>query len=170
MKYLILIFLFTVSAIGQDLTMELNTKDKLECVRVIDSLDLSRSEIYEKTLEWVTITYQNSESVNLSDVKDQMIRIKKASSEPMDIIFNWRIGYTIQIDIKDNKLRLKISDIELINLKNYSYPMEIIVKNGKFRSGVESVNYRKGANEEFSSIYRSYLEALSGEVKLNDVW
>ena len=170
MRYLILIFLFTVPAMGQNLTMELNSKDKLECVRIIDSLDLSSNEIYNKTLEWVAITYQNTEDIALSEVKDQMIRVQNASSEPMEIIFNRRIGYTIQIDIKDNKSRIRISDIVLLNLKNYSFPIEVIVKNGKFRSSIECVNYRKVANKEFGRIYGSYLGALSDGTKSNDVW
>ena len=170
MKYLILIFLITISARAQDLTVKLNAKGKLECVKIIDSLDLSANEIYKKTLKWVAITCQNTEGIIISEEKDQMIRISGVFSEPMEIIFNWRIGYTIQIDIKDNKSRLRISDIVLLNLKNYSFPIEVIVKNGKFRSGIESVNYRKGASEAFSSIYRSYLEALSDEIKSDAVW
>ena len=82
MKYLILTFLFTISAIGQDLPMELNAKGKLECVRVIDSLDFSSAEIYAKTLEWATMTYQNTKSVIPSEGKNQMIRIQGVSSEP----------------------------------------------------------------------------------------
>ena len=170
MKYLILIFLITISTAAQDLPVKLNAKGKLECVKIIDSLDLSANEIYEKTLEWVAITYSNTEGIVISKEKDQMIRISGVFSEPMEIIFNRRIGCTIQIDIKDNKSRIRISDIVLLNLKNYSFPLEVIVKNGKFRSSIECVNYRKGANKEFGSIYGSYLEALSDEIESNDVW
>jgi len=170
MKYLILVLLFTISTVAQDLPMKLNVKGKLECVRIIDSLDLSGPEIYEKTMEWIAITYQNPEGIDLSEIKGQMIKIQGVSSEPMEIIFNWRIGYTIQIDMKDNKSRIRISDIVLLNLNNYSYPIEMIVKNGKLRSSIESVNYRKGANNEFSNIYKSYLEALSNGIKSEDVW
>ena len=150
--------------------MELNTEGQLECLRVTDSLDLTGHELYEKSLEWVTSTYQNTEGVIQSEIKDQMIRIQGVSSEPIDYIFNWRIGYTLQIDIKDNKTRMRISDIVLLNLSNYSYGIELIVKNGKFKSSVESVKYRKGANEEFSRIYTSYLEALSNGKEEDDVW
>ena len=170
MKYLILIFLITISTAAQDLPVKLNAKGKLECVKIIDSLDLSANEIYEKTLEWVAITYPNTEGIVISKEKDQMIGISGVFSEPMEIIFNRRIGCTIQIDIKDNKSRIRISDIVLLNLKNYSFPLEVIVKNGKFRSSIECVNYRKGANKEFGSIYGSYLEALSDEIESNDVW
>jgi len=170
MKYLIIIFLFTISAIGQDLQMTLNTEGKLECLRVTDSLNLSSHEIYEKTLEWVSITYQNSDRLIQSELKDEMIMIQGVSSDPMEIIFNRRIGYTIRIDIKDNKSRIRISDIQLLNLNNYSYPIEMILKNGKFRSSIECVKYRKSANEEFSSVYKSYIEALSSEIKPNEVW
>lgn len=170
MRYFILTFLFSLSAIGQDLPMELNAKGKLECLRIIDSLDLSSAEIYAKTVEWATLTYQNTKGVLPYERKDQMIRIRGVFSEPMEIIFNRRIGYSIQIDIKDNKTRMRIYDIVLVNLNNYSYDIEMIVKNGKFRSGVESVNYRKGANAEFSRIYQSYLAALSNGAKSNDVW
>lgn len=170
MKYLIIIFLFTISAIGQDLQMTLNTKGKLECLRVTDSLSLSRHEIYEKTLEWIAITYQNSVDLTQSERKDEMIMLQRVSSDPMEIIFNRRIGYTLRIDIKDNKSRMRISDIQLLNSNNYSYPIEMILKNGKFRSSVECVKYRKSANEEFSRVYKSYLEALSDEIKSNDVW
>ena len=170
MRYFILTFLFSLSAIGQDLPMELNAKGKLECLRIIDSLDLSSAEIYAKTLEWATMTFENTEGVLPYEGNDQRIRIHGVFSEPMEIIFNRRIGYSIQIDIKDNKTRMRIYDIVLVNLNNYSYDIEMIVKNGKFRSGVESVNYRKEANKEFSRIYKSYLEALSNEAKPNDVW
>lgn len=170
MKYLIIIFLFTISAIGQDLQMTLNTKGKLECLKVTDSLSLSRHEIYEKTLEWIAITYQNSVDLTQSERKDEMIMLQRVSSDPMEIIFNRRIGYTLRIDIKDNKSRMRISDIQLLNSNNYSYPIEMILKNGKFRSSVECVKYRKSANEEFSRVYKSYLEALSDEIKSNDVW
>jgi hypothetical protein len=170
MKYLSIIFLFTISVVGQDLHMELNTEGRLECLRVTDSLDLTGSELYKKTLEWVASTYQNTEGAIQSEIKDQMIRIQKVSSEPIEYIFNWRIGYTVQIDIKDNKTRMRISDIVLLNLNNYSYGIELIVKNGKFKSSIESVNYRKGANEEFSRIYTSYLEALSNETESDNAW
>jgi hypothetical protein len=170
MKYLIIIFLFTISAIGQDLQMTLNTEGKLECLRVTDSLSLSRHEIYEKTLEWVAITYQNSVDLIQTERKDEMILLRKASSDPMEIIFNRRIGYTLRIDIKDNKSRMRISDIVLLNSNNYSYPIEIILKNGKFRSSIECVKYRKSANEEFSKLYKSYLDALSDGVKTTNVW
>ena len=170
MKYLSIIFLFTISVVGQDLHMELNTEGRLECLKVTDSLDLTGNELYKKTLEWVASTYQNSEGAIQSEIKDQMIRIQKVSSEPIDYIFNWRIGYTLQIDIKDNKTRMRISDIVLLNLNNYSYDIELIVKNGKFKSSIESVNYRKGANEEFSRIYTSYLEALSNGAESDNGW
>ena len=65
---------------------------------------------------------------------------------------------------------MRISDIVLLNLNNYSYGLELIVKNGKFKSSVESVNYRKGANEEFSRIYTSYLEALSSGTESDEAW
>ena len=170
MKYLSIIFLFTISVVGQNLHMELNTEGRLECLKVTDSLDLTGNELYKKTLEWVASTYQNSEDAIQSEIKDQMIRIQKVSSEPIDYIFNWRIGYTVQIDIKDNKTRMRISDIVLLNLNNYSYDIELIVKNGKFKSSIESVNYRKGANEEFSRIYTSYLEALSNGTESDNGW
>jgi hypothetical protein len=65
---------------------------------------------------------------------------------------------------------MRISDIVLLNMNNYSYGIELIVKNGKFSTSIESVNYRKGANEEFSRIYASYLEALSDGTESDDVW
>lgn len=170
MKHLIIILLFTISMVGQDLPMELNSKGELECLRITDSLGLSSDDIYDKTLEWVAITYQNSKGIVLSEIEGKMIRIKGVSSEPIEYIFNWRIGYTVQIDIKDNKTRMRIYDIVLLNLNNYSYPIEMIVKNGKFKSSIESVNYRKGANEEFCGIYKSYIEGLSNGVEPNDVW
>ena len=170
MKYLIIIFLFTISAIGQDLHMTLDTKGKLECLSITDSLNLSSHEIYEKTLEWLAITYQNSDRLIQSERKDEMIMIQGVSSDPMEIIFNRRIGYTIRIDIKENKSRMRISDIVLLNLNNYSFPIEMILKNGKFRSSIECVKYRKSANEEFSKLYKSYLDALSDGMKTIDVW
>lgn len=170
MKYLSIFFLFTISVVGQDLHMELNPDSRLECLKVTDSLDLTGHELYDKTLEWAAITYPNTEGVIRSEIEDQMIRIQGVSSEPIDYIFNWRIGYTVQIDIKNNKTRMRISDIVLLNLNNFSYGIELIVKNGKFKSSIESVNYRKGANEEFSRIYSSYLEALSNGTKSDDVW
>ena len=170
MKYLIIIFLFTISAIGQDLQMTVNTKGKLECLRVTDSLSLSRHEIYEKTLEWIAITYQNSVDLIQTERKDEMIMIQGVSSDPMEIIFNRRIGYTLRIDIKDNKSRMRISDIVLLNSNNYSYPIEMILKNGKFSSSIECVKYRKSANEEFCKLYKSYLDSLSDGMKTTDVW
>lgn len=173
MKYfnLSIIFLFTISVVGQDLQLELNTEGRVECLRVTDSLDLTGHELYEKTLEWVATTYQNTEGVIQSEKEGQMIRIQGVSSQPIEYIFNWRIGYNVQIDIKDNKTRMKLYDIVLLNLNNYSYPIEMIVKNGKFKSSIESVNYRKGACQEFNRIYTSYIDSFSDGIKSDDdVW
>ena len=171
MKQLIIIYFFTISIVGQDLHMELNNNGKLECLKITDSLNLSSNDIYEKTLKWITSAYSNDEqSIIESQIKGEMIKIQGVYSEPIELIFNWRIGYTIQIDIKENKTRMRIYDIILLNFKNYTYPMEIIVQNGKFRSGNEAVNYRAGADKEFNRVYKYYLKSLSNTNKPSDIW
>ena len=75
-----------------------------------------------------------------------------------------------QIEIKENKTRMRIYDIILLNLNNYTYPIEIIIQNGKFRSGNEAINYRAGADKEFDKVYKYYLKSLSDSSKPTDVW
>lgn len=86
-----------------------------EFQKTFEDFDLSKSEIYTKSLQWLARTYTDSKEV----IEFQDEKVGKIIGRGMSIVvfnptliapININIQYTLTIDIKENKVRLTFSN------------------------------------------------------------
>lgn len=77
--------------------------------------NMAVAEIYRKTINYVQETYKNPKEVLKADMPNEMLRIngfKKnvwAQKLPMTPMFYYDMEYTLEIEMKDNKVRLTLT-------------------------------------------------------------
>jgi hypothetical protein len=78
--------------------------------------DLTSDVIYSRVVDWVAFTFTNTESVIQAQVENKMIRLKGVSRSGINGLMGnkFDVGYTIQVDVKDNKLKITASKIQAI--------------------------------------------------------
>jgi hypothetical protein len=173
---LILALIIVSKSQSQELVSELNKDNKLEAIKVTVIKNKNKSEIYNSTLNWASYTFTKTESVLQAQVKDEMIRLSGVSNGVLDgpMGFMYGLGYTIQIEIKPNKLRFKIYDMSMIgvNAARTKTPMEnvLLKRSGKKRKSSRYLHYKIEADKEINSIYISLLEHINNEQKKKSDW
>lgn len=91
---------------------------------ITDVPNKTKAEIYEKAINWIKTTYKNPESVIVSEIKDEYVKINGATSgittyKVMGLPFNTSNKYTIEISVKDGKYKF-----DVIELSYYSEPSQ----------------------------------------------
>jgi hypothetical protein len=119
MRYILIVYtiLFSMNALGQN---------KFEFTK-IDSIPASKNELYIRAKTWMSNFYRSSKSVIEMDDKDAGRIIGKAVI-PWEYVFlhegcTTYIHYTITIDVRENKVRLVLSDF-------YHEGCKKIIRNG----------------------------------------
>lgn len=110
---------------------------------VTDIPNKTKAEIYEKVINWIKTTYKNPESVIVSEIKDEYVKINGAASglttyKILGIPYNTTNKYTIEISVKDGKYKF-----DVIELSYYAEP-------SKYARG-GWINY--SLNEDFGNVF-----------------
>lgn len=87
---------------------------------VVNTVEGFKAEdIYKKVINWVSLNYQNPESVIKAKIENEYIRITGFNSESFSRTlksgskFQYGIRYSIEIQIKDGKFRFKYTPNEI---------------------------------------------------------
>jgi len=112
--------------------------------------NLSKKEIFKNAKKWIAINYIDyTRVVKLEDEPNGLIIYKGISTLPSGI--GYRYEFTVQIDIKDNKFRIKLYDIgNLTYSKRGSVPIEETILSQKARKDKDKEYALKYLNLEYN--------------------
>jgi hypothetical protein len=125
MKKIIFLMLISYHCFGQ-----LPTKDGHVFYESIDTLTLTKDQLYTKAKLWIANTFKDSKSVIEIDDKENGQIVGKGN-----FVVNYtyaltpstcRFNFTVRIDLKDNKYRLQLYNIIGEFAANYETPIEEI--------------------------------------------
>ncbi len=112
------LLMITIFSFGQEAVFKL-TKDGFTDYVVIPFEGKSQSELYKKTLEWVSMTYKNPKEVILAQIENDYIRIEGFSENLFGANLGMGTGktwlsmkYQVEIFFKDGKYKFDVIDME----------------------------------------------------------
>lgn len=160
---------------GQEIIIVLNDSYKFEAEQIAEIQDKTSSEIYSSILEWISYNFQNTQAVIQSQIENKMVRISGHSNGVIEGAMNFRygLGYTIQVDIKDNKIRIRATNLQTIGadeLQTRHNIEESLLKKGKIREGKYSDFVIVGTNTELTRIFESLISAIENQQSGNENW
>jgi len=167
--------LISTNSIGQDIVTKLNENGMYESELVTEIKGKTSNEIYESALEWIAYTFRNTESVIQSKIENKMVRLTGISNSVIDGPMNYKygLGYVMQIDIKEGKIKFHIYDIDFIGAdaaKTRSSMEESILKNGELRKGKMYIGFKTDTDKELNRIYMDFINFLNKEKEKEDDW
>lgn len=112
MKKIIILFflLLTKLAFSQEIEFKLS-KEGFTDFLVIDCKNMSQSELYKKTLDWINVTYNTPSEVIKGKIENDYIRIEGFANN----VISSGTKYQIEISFKDEKYKFDIIKIEFIS-------------------------------------------------------
>lgn len=113
MKFLLLCFLIPTCSFGQQLLPE---KDGKVVYEEVDSVTAPKDELYQRSKIWLVNSFKSAKEVIQIDDKGSGQIIGKGNFDyPITVIFEtamWTCYFSVQIDCRDNKARIRIYDID----------------------------------------------------------
>ena len=179
MKSLIInlsLVILPVIIFGQDHKTTLNNDGSFEMLIISDLPDKTAKQLYQGTIDWIAYTFRNSESVTQSQVENKMVRINGVSSGVINgsLGYKYGLGYSIQIDIKDNKIRFRGYDLQIIGVDaartRSNIEPSLLKSNGDLRTGKASKKIKSDTDMELSRIYKSLIDSFSKNIESNNDW
>lgn len=80
----------------------------------------TKSEIYNKTINWIKETYKNSEAVLKMKIENEKLRIDAVALDLLKVRgFSSNLNYLIEISFKDNKYKFEIVSLLYNNETDY---------------------------------------------------
>jgi len=142
---------------------------------VVEADSASIEQMYNRTIEWINITYKNPEKVILSKVEDKYIRIEGfgtvGSTSTLGMTIPIDAFYGITFEFKENKAKFELTSLrsapsaQLPSINMTPNKDDIYKKNGKIRGNIagyyrDMLNYFNG----LATDYESYInEPLTSE-------
>lgn len=114
MQRLLLLLLLPAFCFGQD---QLPTKDGKVIFEELDSVPgIAKADLYARSKVWVTHIFKNSKDVIQLDDKDAGQIIGKGNFDYQYVVIGppgatWTCDFTLQIDCRDNKARIRIYEL-----------------------------------------------------------
>ncbi|MBA4409945.1 MAG: DUF4468 domain-containing protein [Bacteroidota bacterium] len=135
--------------------------------------DKSAAQIYNSSIDWVSYTFNNTESVIQAKIENKMIRINGISKSALGPImgFYFDLSYKIQLDIKDGKLRFIATDLKQVAQSSpfTSTSLEIIYKKGgELKSGKKYQETKDKIDSQLTELLSSLELAVKGQTKTNN--
>jgi hypothetical protein len=130
MKKIILLLLISFSGLAQETQFHYTQEKGLTDYIIISCEGKSKEELYNKTINWISVYYNNPKEVIKAEIKDDYIRIEGIQKNvPLGTFMGMETGdnlkYQIEISVKDNKYKL-----DVINIETYIIPSQYIVNSG----------------------------------------
>ncbi len=108
--------------------------------RVVDASSYSKDQIYTATKIWIAENFKSAKSVIELDSKDDGIIIGNGIIQypcsGMDCLSksNWKVPFTMRVDMKDQKFKISFSNIKLSWPSSYSSGISSPAYNGPVNS------------------------------------
>jgi len=150
-------------------------QENFEWKVVIDSLDATKSELFDKTSQFVASNWKSAQDVvQYSDKETGTIIVKGLNKQTMKwhtVYPNWIFSYTVKFQVKDGKARIIISDVICsdaycgINKWPILQPTESYPKKkGFWKTNLKENEYNSlmdSLKSELQGIIDSYIEYLN---------
>ncbi len=131
MKNLFIILLFSpFLCLSQNLEID-KESGKYTKQQVIEIENKLKDDLFNKTIEWITLNYNSADDViQLKDKELGKIIVKGNFSSNMYMKKGW-INHTLVLDFKDNKFRYKYSDFSYYSTGSGEMPFESSIMSKK---------------------------------------
>lgn len=147
--------------------LQYNTDGKIFFQKTIEP-QLSKAELFKNAKKWIAINYKDYKSVvKLEDEPNGLIIFKGLSIIP-DHFMPYKYEYTVEINMKDNKARIKVYDI--LNLTYDSPRATTIEKTTAIQKARTDKNRELGASaiNEQIQLFQSLLERIANGIIIKD--
>ena len=177
-ELLTVILFISCFSFGQTDTIQtkINEKGILEGEFIVSFTDKSSVDLYKLSMEWISYTFKNSESVIQSEVEGKMIRISGISTSIIGPLmsFYFDLGYDMQLDFRDNKLRFRAYNLKQI-AQSFPYTktsLEIMFKkSGELKSARRYSKVKTQIDNEVTGLLGSLKDKIEGKAeKETDDW
>lgn len=161
MKKLLLLFVFLIGGyvFGQSNYVAHKFEMKTENdVFILE--DLKAPELYQLTKVWLSETYKYPDNVIVADIENKLLKVNALAQIPSKGIFGnttLNVKYSMQIDIKDGKIRVNISGLDGINKTNYSM---FFKGDGRRRKTKEVERYLLDVEQYFNMLVDSLINSI----------
>lgn len=131
MKKLIFILLFSpFLCLSQNLAID-KESGKYTKQQVVEIENKLKDDLFNKTIEWITLNYNSADDViQLKDKELGKIIVKGNFSSNMYMKKGW-INHTLVLDFKDNKFRYKYTDFSYYSTGSGEMPFESSIMSKK---------------------------------------
>ena len=171
MKKLVLAaILFANVAMSQETEFKFTQQGFTDFV-ITNAENKTKSELYNKTLEWISTTYKNPDKVIKSKIENEYIRIEGSSSEIACMnIMGKRCDmatYLIEISFKDGKYKF-----DVISIKSHSEDLSTHeILHPSFDGYYKKTGEIKGVFKYYPEMIPAYFNSLNNSLKssLNEV-
>lgn len=165
MKKLIIGLLFiTTFANAQETEFKFNKEGFTDYV-VGNVEGKTATELYKKTIDWISVTYKNPKEVIKAQIENEYIRIEGAKEnmlclKSLGMLNCYNARYLIEISLKDDKYKF-----DVIILETYMAPSAVSAGGwGEVVLSNTSVYYK--GNGDLKSIFKLYPLAIETEFNL----
>lgn len=127
----------------------------------VDSL--KADQIYANSLKWVNQTFKNPDIILKSKIPGELIRIRSFWKIPSKGVFGsttLQLSYTMQIDIKDGKVRITVNDLKGLDRFVYSACFK---GSGEKRETNESQRFFNDIEDYTAKFLNDLIESLKGK-------
>ena len=157
-----LMMFLTSMSFGQDSLFTLN-QDGLTDYVVTNCDGKTQNDLYRKTLDWISVTYNTPSSVIKAQIENNYIRIEGSAGYLVKrggfAASNYLTRYQIEISFKDGKYKF-----DLLNIEIYVPSSQYVVGGWGYFDPIKDFNHRKSyLNDEgeVRPLYKHYHEIPS---------
>ncbi|WP_336689372.1 MULTISPECIES: DUF4468 domain-containing protein [unclassified Chryseobacterium] len=132
-----------------------------ENVIKIDSL--TSDQIYKNSIKWVNRTFKNPDIVLKSQIPGELVRIHSVWKIPSKGVFGntiLQLSYSMQVDIKDGRVRITVNDLKGVDRFVYSACFR---GSGEKRQTNESQRFFNDIETYTADFLNNFIESLKGK-------
>lgn len=169
---LIALFLVQFGFSQKNVITEIDEYGQLSFQSVLTIEGKSAEHIYNKTEEWVAYTYPSKEKVTLSKIKNKMYRISGIATSALGPYkgFLFDLSYRVQIDIKEDKIRVSINNLSQVSQRSpfTKIGMESLFKNGELIQKKNYIKFKTQIDLSLTIILNSLISEIDGSTNRDD--
>jgi hypothetical protein len=181
MKKILFLLLTTSSIMSAQETQFTFNKAGLTDYIITEVPNKTQAEIYLKVINWIKTTYKNPESVIVSEIKDQYVKINGATSgittyRIMGLPYFTSNKYTIEISVKEGKYKFDVIELQFYNEPSKytaggwgNYAISGDITNVYYKKSGEVKAIHKTAETEVPKYFNNLNKSLLDYINSNEV-
>ncbi len=151
------------------------TDNNLNATAIVDIPNKNSSEIYNSLLEWIAYNYTNTDEVIQAKVEDKMIRMNGISTSTIGPVmgFYFDLGYTLEFNIKDEKLRFIANNLEQISQQSPYTRVSLsnlYNRKGELRKAKRYSEVKQKVDSKLTEILGAAIKYINGEKSSDSDW